>query len=188
MKTIKSRIAPNPKECDRWIDLQADPYGSVEKYFNGNSWSPVGGTMEGSFLTADDPEIIEMEEKIDSLDKEMGQVMSSVSELQSINQLHLIELEIGDSNEVRESNLKVLTTGQFFTSINYGFGVGTWNSISGGHAHIVTAYGNTVYYMIGADGAVTKETETPDIYYDYLSAGGTKSMTEFVEAIKILID
>lgn len=35
MKTIKSKIQPNPKECDRWVDLHADPMGGVVKYFNG---------------------------------------------------------------------------------------------------------------------------------------------------------
>lgn len=183
MKTIKSRIQPNPKECDRWIDLSADPMGGVVKYFNGNSWAVVGGTAE-------DPEIVELEEKVDSLDKEMGQVLSSVSELETIvpNKLDLIELSIGDTSAVRSSNLKKLITGQFFTEINYGYGVGTWNSTNGGHAHIVTAYGNTVYYVIGVDGSVTKEAETPDIYYDYINAGGTKTMAEFVSALKDLID
>lgn len=190
MKTIKSRIQPNPKECDRWVDLSADPMGGVVKYFNGNSWAVVGGTAEGSFLTAEDPEIVELEEKVDSLDKEMGQVLSSVSELETIvpNKLDLIELSIGDTSSVRSSNLKKLITGQFFTEINYGYGVGTWNSTNGGHAHIVTAYGNTVYYLIGVDGSVTKEAETPDIYYDYINAGGTKTMAEFVSALKDLID
>lgn len=164
--------------------------GGVTKYFNGNNWAVVGGTTEGSFLTAGDPEIIELEEKVDSLDKEMGQVMSSVSELEKVvpEKLDLVELEIGDSSTVRSSNLKKLITGQFFTTINYGYGVGTWNSTNGGHAHIVTAYGNTVYYIIGVNGSVTKETETPDIYYDYINMGGTKSMTEFVAALKDFID
>lgn len=175
MKTIKSKIQPNPKECDRWVDLHADRMGGVVKYFNGNTWAVVGGTLE---------------EKVDSLDKEMGQVMSSVTELEKIvpEKLDLIELEIGDSSSVRSANLNKLITGQFFTTINYGYGVGTWNSTNGGHAHIVTAYGNTVYYIIGTDGSVVKEAETPDIYYDYLNAGGTKTMTEFVTALKELID
>lgn len=190
MKTIKSRIQPNPKECDRWVDLTADPMGGVTKYFNGNTWAVVGGTQEGSFLTAADPEIIELEEKVDSLDKEMGQAMTSITELEKTvpRKLDLIELEIGDSAAVKTANIKKLITGQFFTTINYGYGVGTWNSSTGGHAHIVTAYGNTVYYIIGTDGSVIKETETPDIYYDYINAGGTKTMAEFVEALKYLID
>lgn len=190
MKIIKSKIQPNPKECERWVDLFADPMGGVVKYYNGNDWVVVGGTSTDSFLTASDPEIVELEEKVDSLDKEMGQVVSSITEFEKVipEKLELILLEIGDSSSVRTRNLKKLVTGQFFTAINYGYGVGTWNSSTGGHAHIVTAYGNTVYYMIGIDGSVIKETETPDIYYDYVNAGGTKTMTDFVIALKELID
>lgn len=190
MKTIKSKIQPNPKECERWVDLSTDPMGGVVKYFNGNAWAVVGGTSNGSFLTASDPEIIELEEKVDSLDKEMGQAMSSITEFEKIipEKLDLISLEIGDNSSVRTRNLKKLITGQFFTTINYGYGVGTWNSSTGGHAHIVTAYGNTVYYIIGTDGSVIKETETPDIYYDYINAGGTKTMTEFIVSLKDIID
>lgn len=182
MKTIKSKISPNPKECDRWIDLTVDPMGGVTKYFNGNTWEPTGGNVNGAFLTAQDPEIIELEEKVDSLDKEMGSAISSITELEKIvpEKLDLIVLEIGDSSVVRKNNLAKLITGQFFTTINYGYGVGTWNSSTGGHAHIVTAYGNTVYYIIGTDGSVVKEQETPDIYYDYVNSGGTKTVNDFV--------
>lgn len=32
---IQSKVAPNPKEASRWIDLSADPHGGVMKYYNG---------------------------------------------------------------------------------------------------------------------------------------------------------
>lgn len=38
MKTIKSKFAPNPKEAQIWIDLSADPHGTVYKYWNGMEW------------------------------------------------------------------------------------------------------------------------------------------------------
>ena len=38
MKTIESRIAPNPKEAQIWIDLSADAHGLVKKYWNGSKW------------------------------------------------------------------------------------------------------------------------------------------------------
>ena len=38
MKTIESRIAPNPKEAQIWIDLNEDPHGLIKKYWNGNTW------------------------------------------------------------------------------------------------------------------------------------------------------
>ena len=38
MKTIESRIAPNPKEAQIWVDLNADAHGLVKKYWNGKEW------------------------------------------------------------------------------------------------------------------------------------------------------
>ena len=38
MKTIESKIAPNPKEAQIWVDLHEDPHGSVRKYWNGTKW------------------------------------------------------------------------------------------------------------------------------------------------------
>lgn len=38
MKEIKSKVQPNHKECNIWIDLTADPHGSVKKYWNGTKW------------------------------------------------------------------------------------------------------------------------------------------------------
>ena len=38
MKEIKSKIQPNPKECTIWVDLTADPHGSVRKHWDGTKW------------------------------------------------------------------------------------------------------------------------------------------------------
>ena len=38
MKTIESKIAPNPKEAQIWVDLSADARGLVKKYWNGKKW------------------------------------------------------------------------------------------------------------------------------------------------------
>ena len=38
MKTIESRIAPNPKEAQIWVDLSADAHGLVKKYWDGSKW------------------------------------------------------------------------------------------------------------------------------------------------------
>ena len=81
-----------------------------------------------------------------------------------------------------------LQTGTFFCGIDYGFGVGTWNSSTGGTAYIVTATGNTVYYDISNDGIVAKDMESLDLYYKYTQMGGTKSATQFAMAIKGLVD
>ena len=102
--------------------------------------------------------------------------------------LPYVDLEIGNSDTTKAYNMERLQTGTFFCGIDYGFGVGTWNSTTGGSAHIVTATGNTVYYDITNDGIVTKERESPDLYYEYTQMGGTKSSTQFARAIKGLVD
>lgn len=67
-------------------------------------------------------------------------------------------LEIGDSEEIKRINMKILKEAgnHFFTAINYGYGVGTYQSGAGGFAHVTTAYGNEVFYDISKDGAVIK--------------------------------
>ena len=102
--------------------------------------------------------------------------------------LPYVDLEIGDSDTVKQYNKEHLPTGGFFVAIDYGYGTGTWNSTNGGTAHIVTATGNTVYYNISADGSVTKLLESPDLYWEYTQMGGTKSPTQFTIALTGLID
>lgn len=68
-------------------------------------------------------------------------------------------LEIGDSTEVKTFNVEQLKTGTQLVSIDYGYGVATWNSTSGGTANITTANGHIVTYSIAADGTVTKTDE-----------------------------
>ena len=101
--------------------------------------------------------------------------------------LPYVGLEIGDSDTVKQYNKEHLPTGSFFVAIDYGYGTGTWNSTSGGTAHIVTATGNTVYYNISADGSVTKLLESPDLYWEYTQMGGTKTPTQFAIALTDLI-
>lgn len=43
MKTIKSNIAPNPLEAQYWIDLSANKYGKVIKWWNGREWASLSG-------------------------------------------------------------------------------------------------------------------------------------------------
>ena len=101
--------------------------------------------------------------------------------------LPYVDLEIGDSDTVKQYNKEHLPTGSFFVAIDYGYGTGTWNSTSGGTAHIVTATGNTVYYNISVDGSVTKLLESPDLYWKYTQMGGTKTPTQFAIALTDLI-
>lgn len=69
----------------------------------------------------------------------------------------ILSLEIGDSSVIKARNLSKLKNGFFFTQLDYGYGVGTWQSSTGGFVHVTTAYGNEVFYNIGVDGSVLQD-------------------------------
>ncbi len=71
----------------------------------------------------------------------------------------IVNLEIGDSESVKTYNLEQLVSGFFFTKLDYGYGVGTWQPSTGGFANVTTAYGNEVFYDINIDGSIVKNEE-----------------------------
>lgn len=95
----------------------------------------------------------EIQEKLDSLDKEVGNILSSLG-----STLGAVTLEIGNDEGVKERNLAKLKTvtshDSFFADINYGFGTASWNDGVGGVAFIITAGGTAKPYAISADGSV----------------------------------
>ena len=95
----------------------------------------------------------EIQEKLDSLDKEVGGILSSLG-----STLGAVALEIGYDEGVKARNLAKLKTvtshDSFFADINYGFGTASWNDGVGGVAFIITAGGTAKPYTIGADGSV----------------------------------
>lgn len=95
----------------------------------------------------------EIQEKLDSLDKEVGNILSSLG-----STLGAVALEIGNDEGVKARNLDKLRTvtshDSFFADINYGFGTASWNDGVGGVAFIITAGGTAKPYTIGADGSV----------------------------------
>lgn len=95
----------------------------------------------------------EIQDKIDSLDKEVGGILSSLG-----STLGAVALEIGNDEGVKSRNLAKLKTvtshDSFFADINYGFGTASWNDGVGGVAFIITAGGTAKPYTIGADGSV----------------------------------
>lgn len=127
--------------------------GNTAKYYNNGTWTTLGESNEDRK---------ELEEKVDSLDKEMGEVKKDLSIFGS--EQGVVELEIGDSDEIKANNLKKLQSIQtndhtFFTDINYGYGTASWLPASGGNALIITSEGHAVKYTISKDGEVTKGEE-----------------------------
>lgn len=106
-----------------------------------------------------------------------------------------VELEIGDSEEVKQANLEKLRrvtvkTNVFSAHIDYGIGVGSWTDGVGGFAHIITAQGHEAYYTISEDGTVALDDNyiaPASLYGEYLESGGTKSKQEFNTQLFTLI-
>lgn len=150
MKIINQLVVQSDMPNDNnvvWV------YGNTAKYYNNSTWTTLGESNEDRK---------ELEEKVDSLDKEMGEVKKDLSILGS--KQDVVELEIGDSNEIKANNLKKLQSIQtndhtFFTDINYGYGTASWLPATGGTALIITSEGHAVKYTISKDGEVIKGEE-----------------------------
>lgn len=95
----------------------------------------------------------EIQEKLDSLDEEVGNILSSLG-----STLGAVTLEVGNDEGVKTRNLAklktVISNNSFFTNINYGFGTASWNNNTGGVAFIITTGGTAKPYSINADGSV----------------------------------
>lgn len=95
----------------------------------------------------------EIQEKLNSLDKEVDNILSSLG-----STLGAVTLEVGNDEGVKTRNLAKLKTvtsnNSFFTNINYGFGTASWNNNTGGVAFIITTGGTAKPYSINADGSV----------------------------------
>lgn len=148
IRRIVLSTTPPPTDC-LWITEN-----HVAKAFINGSWVVIA---EG----ADSPAMKELESKIDSMDKEIGDLFKSLGSTQGI-----ISLEVGNSAEIKARNLSKLKTVQnnngdntFFVDISYGYGTGTWNTSTGGRAFIFTAGGIAKVYTISSTGEVAAGKE-----------------------------
>lgn len=158
--------APSPQSL--WLDK-----GEL-KFFGTKGWtSMVGGG---------DADRQELEEKVDSLDKEMGTANNDIRKLQN-GKLTCLQLQIGDSDAVKQSNLKELQgiAEFFFTELDYGYGIGTFQAGVGGFAHVVTAYDNDAYYDIATDGSISKNS-------NYISPNEPYTVNLTSEQIDVTLD
>lgn len=142
------------EEADSSYDVIAVRVGNYS-YF-------LGRTIQANGTARYATETITVEEGSPTMNQVQALVTKGVITL-SANFIGLapeiVSLKIGDSNEVKAYNLEQLKNGFFFTQLDYGYGVGTWQSSTGGFAHVTTAYGNEVFYTIGADGAIAKDED-----------------------------
>ena len=170
---IESTTVAPPTNC-LWIK------GNDALYFTNGKWV--------SLLAEDSADRIELETKVDDLDKEVGQIKKDLSVFGS--EQGVVELAIGNTPEIKAANLDKLKTIQsndhtFFTDINYGYGTASWLPTTGGNALIITNEGHAVKYSIAADGEVTKLSEFTLGEYTLSKAtktslGGVKAITNIV--------
>lgn len=140
-----------PSTQSLWLDK-----GKL-KFFGTKGWASMVG--EGNVDSQ------ELEEKVDNLGKEVGNIQKDVTVL---NSKAVVELEIGNSESVKANNLTKLQAIQsvdhlFFADIDYGYGAAKWLPTTGGEAFIVTSSGRAVIYTIGKDGSVTKASTDIDL-------------------------
>lgn len=133
--------------------------------------------------------MIELETKVDDIDKEVGSIKTKLNSF--INENEIIELAIGNDVATKAENIKKLgeTQHTFFTSINYGYGTASWLPTDGGNAFIITDEGHAVTYKISTDGAVTKLTEfTLAKPTEYTLPAATKTTLGGVKAITNIVN
>lgn len=91
--------------------------------------------------------------------------------------LPYVNLEVGNTDEIKQHNLERLTDGFFFVKLNYGYGVGNFhpsleNGVAG-KANVTTANGDEVFYDINNDGSIVldKDYIKPNEPYSVLLTG-----------------
>lgn len=140
--------------------------------------------------------MVELETKVDDIDKEIGTVKSDIADLgvkvnDFINASEIVELTIGNDDATKAANIAKLgdTQHTFFTSINYGYGTASWLPTDGGNAFIITDEGHAVTYKISTDGAVTKLSEfTLSKPAEYTLPAATKTTLGGVKAITNIVN
>lgn len=124
---------------------------------NNNGLKCIGNYFNGTVTFAVDGAI-----KIENVQFKTGETSSFASvDIDKVEEY--THLEIGDSTEIKTFNVEQLHTGTQLVSIDYGYGVATWNSTNGGVANINTVNGHIVIYSITADGAVIKVKEGENV-------------------------
>lgn len=140
--------------------------------------------------------MVELETKVDDIDKEIGTVKTNIADLavkvnDFVNANEIVELAIGNDDETKAANIAKLgdTQHTFFTSINYGYGTASWLPTDGGNAFIITDEGHAVTYKISTDGAVTKLSEfTLSKPAEYTLPAATKTTLGGVKAITNIVN
>ena len=104
MKTIESKIAPNPKEAQIWVDLSTDPHGLVKKYWNGKKWI----VKENNIINTDNV-INELKPTFNAINDELKNIKSSVEFLLTCPDEYVLKLIEELTNRVSKLEMIVIT-------------------------------------------------------------------------------
>lgn len=105
IKWVASKVAPSVQEADYWIDLSADPNGSVIKYPNGKSWMPMIQTLS----TTNVKKMVSAAfDKLDMIKvtKEEGKKLST-NDFTNVLKEKLEKLENYDDTELQEAIIEI---------------------------------------------------------------------------------
>lgn len=152
--------------------------------------------LKGVLNREGEPDITEIETKVDTIDKELNTAKTDISNLgvkvnDFINANEIIELGVGIDEETKAANVAKLGDIQhtFFTSINHAYGTASWLPADGGNAFIITDEGHAVTYKISNDGGVTKVSEfTLAKPTEYTLPAATKETLGGVKAITNIVN
>lgn len=116
-------------------------------YHNAHLYSILGGKLKVYNIDTNEPTV------------------GKITELKTVDLTLLptyIDLELGNSTAVKAYNLEQLqkvSGTQFFVHVDFGIGVGSFNSGRGGETTIQTAEGDRVHYQITAEGECRKQED-----------------------------
>lgn len=168
--TIKAK-ALNSKMLRHIGDMIADHQGTyIPVYITGAEENSIPAIYYNAHLYT----VLDGKLKVYNIDTNES-TRGTISELKTIDLTLLptyIDLELGNSNEIKAYNLEQLqkvTGTQFFVHADYGIGVGSFNSGHGGETTIQTAGGDRVHYLITAEGECRKQEdrfEHSELFYN----------------------
>ena len=141
-------------------------------------------------------DITEIENKVDTIDKELNTAKTDISSLRVkvndfIDANEIIELSVGIDDDTKAANIAKLgdTQHTFFTNINHAYGTASWLPADGGNAFIITNEGHAITYKISTDGGVTKVSEfTLAKPTEYTLPAATKTTLGGVKAITNIVN
>ena len=171
MKTIRTLVvSPNAPDTNSiWL------YKGTMKYFNNGVWTTIGGDNNGG---EDNPNIQSKILDVNVTEDQFTQILNGQSVAirleEADSSYDVIAVRVGNYSYFLGRTIQANGTARYATeTITVEEGSPTMNQVQAlvtkgvitlsanfiGLAHVTTAYGNEVFYTIGADGAIAKDED-----------------------------